>query len=656
MGQSVITSKTFAICILLMTSVFVLELTTGIMLGTVSYVLITLFVLWFAKTEKMIVVLGAFVSLLVITGYFFRTEEFMSMASIRLNRILTLTGVWVAVYLAIRYRSVTSKEQRLRLQLTALFQHSTEGIVFLNKSGVIILANPFAEQMFGFQAGQLIGKNIRSILPESRNAGYLNYLTRFLGTQHDAAKSVDFDVYGFTKEGIAFPLQIELSSYSSEYGTTAILFIQDVTNRKEREQLMAENFENMSRSKNDLEGEVALRTKALNEALLDLKKVNENLRQEVEARKRIEKDLRKSQELHEEIARNFPDGIIGVVDDKMRFIFAEGEGLASFGFAGKDARGCHVFEGMDDQAARERTRELNRVYAGEKVKFDISIGEKSYSLTAVPLHGDEQRVDEALVVVKDITKRKKVENDLIANLERERTLNMLKSRFVTAASHEFRTPLTTILSSASLLENYDGEKLAAKKEVHLKRIKRSVHGLTELLNDFLCLGKLEEGKINAVSSMFSLKDMLDHIVTEFDGLKKEGQHIALDYEPGGSHFVSSDRQLIQNILLSLLSNAVKYSSTDSTITVSVRKEGSALMLEVKDQGIGIPLHEQSHIFDRFFRAKNAIDIEGTGLGLNIVKNYVELLHGDITFTSIENEGTSFSVRIPLAQVPEAAWQ
>jgi signal transduction histidine kinase len=177
-----------------------------------------------------------------------------------------------------------------------------------------------------------------------------------------------------------------------------------------------------------------------------------------------------------------------------------------------------------------------------------------------------------------------------------------------------------------------------------------------LLNDFLCLGKLEEGKINAVSSMFSLKDMLDHIVTEFDGLKKEGQHIALDYEPGGSHFVSSDRQLIQNILLSLLSNAVKYSSTDSTITVSVRKEGSALMLEVKDQGIGIPLHEQSHIFDRFFRAKNAIDIEGTGLGLNIVKNYVELLHGDITFTSIENEGTSFSVRIPLAQVPEAAWQ
>ena len=376
---------------------------------------------------------------------------------------------------------------------------------------------------------------------------------------------------------------------------------------------------------------------------------------EVETRKRIEKDLRKSQELHEEMARNFPDGIIGVVDNRMHFIFAEGEELHSFGFADGSARGRHIFEGMDESIIEERSEEFKLVYTGQKVKFDITFRDKSYSLTAVPLHGDEQQVDEALVVIKDITKRKKVENDLMVNLEQERTLNMLKSRFVTAASHEFRTPLTTILSSASLLENYEGAQLVAKKEIHLKRIKRSVHGLTDLLNDFLCLGKIEEGKITAVSSMFSMKDMLDQLISEFEGLKKEGQTIVLEYQPGGSHFVSSDRQLIKNILTSLLSNAVKYSPPNSAIALTLRKNSSGLFLEVKDQGIGIPEHEQSHIFERFFRARNAIDIEGTGLGLNIVKNYVQLLDGSIEFRSVQNEGTRFMVHIPLAAVPEVAW-
>lgn len=655
MGQFFITSKTFVFGIILMTSVFLLELFTGIMVGTVSYVLISLFVLWFAKTERMVLVLGIFVSVLIVTGYFFRTEEFMTIASIRLNRILTLTGVWLAVYFALRYRTVTEKERRLRGQLTALFENSTEGIVFLNPSGKIILSNPFASKLFGYQPHELAGKKISTIIPEKRNSGYLNYLMRFLTTQHDGGKSGDFDLQGITRDGVEFPVSITLSSYSSDNGLTAILFIQDVTNKKERERLVAENFETMSRSKNELEEQVAYRTKELNEALLDVKKANQELRAEVEFRRRIEKDLRKSKELHEEMAQNFPEGIIGVVDKDMRYIFAEGEELVYFGFDGGKARGRHIFDGMDECVKKERSDDFRRVYAGEKVKFDIVLKDKAYSLTAVPLHGDEQQVEEALVVIKNITKRKKVENDLIRNLENERTLNMLKSRFVTAASHEFRTPLTTILSSASLLENYEGAQLAAKKEIHLKRIKRSVHGLTELLNDFLCLGKIEEGKVNAVSSMFSLKDMLDQLLSEFEALKKEGQIIHIDYEPGGSHFVSSDRQLIKNILTSLLSNAVKYSPANSTIGLTLRKNTSGLFLEVRDQGIGIPEHEQNHIFERFFRAKNAIDIEGTGLGLNIVRSYVELLDGSIEFKSRQDEGTRFMVHVPLAAVPETAW-
>lgn len=655
MGHSVITSRTFAFGILLMSSVFLLELGTGIMVGTVSYVLITLFVLWFAKTEKMVLILGAFVSLLIVTGYFFRTEEILTITSIRLNRVLTLGGVWLAVYFAIRYRTVTAKEQELRTQLTALFKNATEGVVFLNQSGEIILFNPFFEQMFGYKAGELIGNHIQSILPEDRNAGYLNYLSRFLTTQHEGSKSGSFDVYGITRDGVEFPLEIALTSFSSDNGSTSILFIQDVTNKKERERLITENLETMSRSKNELEQQVTYRTKELNDALSDVKKANQELVIEVEVRKRIEKELRKSQELHEEMARNFPDGVIGVVDSKMRFIFADGEELSLFCSDGGNALGRHIFEELDESIIEEQSAVFRRVYSGEKVKFDIIFHDKAYSLTAVPLHGDEHQVEEALVVIKNITKRKKVESDLIVNLEQERTLNMLKSRFVTAASHEFRTPLTTILSSASLLENYEGAQLAAKKEVHLKRIKRSVHGLTDLLNDFLCLGKIEEGKVNAVNSMFSTKDMLDQLISEFDALKKEGQTILLEYEPGGSHFISSDRQLIKNILTSLVSNAVKYSPPHSTITLILRKNSSGLFLEVKDQGIGIPQQEQSHIFERFFRAKNAVDIEGTGLGLNIVKNYVELLRGQIEFRSKENDGTRFMVHIPLAGVPAVAW-
>ncbi len=230
--------------------------------------------------------------------------------------------------------------------------------------------------------------------------------------------------------------------------------------------------------------------------------------------------------------------------------------------------------------------------------------------------------------------------------KKEKELGDLKSRFVTMASHELRTPLTTMLSSVFLLQNYTGEKYESQKQTHLERIKRSIHTLTELMNDFLSIGSLEEGRIKAFYSGVDIHEFLKEAMNELNPIRKAGQQLILSV-PENDVLVTTDRQMLMNILRNLVSNAVKYSPPEARIRVSCRADDPHLVLSVEDEGMGIPQKEQGEIFKRFYRAENATNIQGTGLGLNIVKKYVGILHGSIDFTSRINEGTTFTVRLPL---------
>lgn len=235
-------------------------------------------------------------------------------------------------------------------------------------------------------------------------------------------------------------------------------------------------------------------------------------------------------------------------------------------------------------------------------------------------------------------------NDVVAALEKEKNLNELKSRFVTTASHEFRTPLGAILSSASLISKYVSTEDQDKRIKHINRIKSSVTNLTEILNDFLSLDKLEEGIIRNQPCVFNVKEFIKSIIDEVSPILKNGQ--AIQYLAGGNQEEAViDKQLLRNVLINLISNAIKYSPEEKIIKVCVELNNSELKIEVIDEGYGIPEEDQKHIFERFFRANNAGNIQGTGLGLNIVKKYVEIMGGTISFKSSANEGTTFTVKI-----------
>lgn len=244
---------------------------------------------------------------------------------------------------------------------------------------------------------------------------------------------------------------------------------------------------------------------------------------------------------------------------------------------------------------------------------------------------------------------RKSEVELRKALEKEKQLNELKSRFVSMASHEFRTPLSTVLSSADLAEAYKGgEEHQEKRSRHLQRIKTAVGTLTNILNDFLSLSKLEENRVQKQSVYFTLHDFCNEVEDEMHGLLKPGQKIIQEHENCEVE-VLLDKQILKNIIYNLVSNASKYSDAGKSIYCRLKVTEKVLHIEVEDQGIGIPEEDQPHMFERFFRANNVENIQGTGLGLNIVKQYLSLLGGDISFTSKPSQGTVFRINIPLTE-------
>ena len=246
----------------------------------------------------------------------------------------------------------------------------------------------------------------------------------------------------------------------------------------------------------------------------------------------------------------------------------------------------------------------------------------------------------------EIKRREDAESKILESLRVERELNELKTKFLSMVSHEFKTPLSGILTSATLAGKYQKTEQQDKRERHLKLIEDKVKYLNNILNDFLSVEQLEHGHTKYTMETFPLSKILNEVIYSANMLLKEGQSIAYP-EDIDDIILISDETTLEIILSNLINNAVKYSSEKTTIKIVVDKEEEYFNLRVIDQGIGIPEKEQKHIFNRYFRAENALLNEGTGIGLNIVKSHIENLGGTISFESKENEGTTFHIRMPL---------
>jgi len=265
----------------------------------------------------------------------------------------------------------------------------------------------------------------------------------------------------------------------------------------------------------------------------------------------------------------------------------------------------------------------------------------------------ESKVEERTMILKEaLHELEKSQLSLTEALGKEKELSEIKSRFVSMASHEFRTPLSTVLSSASLASKYAQPEDLEKRERHIKRIKESVKHLNDLLEDILSLAKLEEGKVLVKSETIDVHELLEEVAEEMKTITRAGQEIYLDCHSNGLFI--SDKKLLKNILISLMSNAIKFSGENSPVWVKADHSNNSLVISVKDEGIGISEEDKQHIFGSFFRGKNAINIQGTGLGLHIVKRYTDLLHGTIQLESKLNEGTTITIELPALEEEDKA--
>lgn len=269
-----------------------------------------------------------------------------------------------------------------------------------------------------------------------------------------------------------------------------------------------------------------------------------------------------------------------------------------------------------------------------------------------------------------IVERKLAEAEVRKALEKEKELSELKSRFVCMTSHEFRTPISTILASAELLEIYSNKLSEPKKIGHLHRIQGAVRKMTDLLNDVLVMGKAEAGKLHLKPTPLDLAEFCQNLVQEIlsvdnhqhsitfvaqgsCSIARKGENFApqnREFEPTNGQSLdlpSFDEKLLRQIVSNLLSNAIKYSPAGSQLDFVLNCQNGEVIFQIQDQGIGIPPEDQLHLFEPFHRATNVGNISGTGLGLAIVKKCVDLHRGKIAVNTEVGVGTKFTVTLPL---------
>lgn len=611
--------------IVLMLSIFTLELSTHLLLGCVGYVLVSFYALWLLRTSRLLIWLGVSATMFLITStalLIYSQSEIASDFTHLMERGISLFAVWFAIFFTDHYRRLHEEEQASLQQIKAIFENSNEGILFSDANGKILLANPSMEKLLNYNSGELSEKNIRDLMPERYANSHPQFVSSFIETPEN--KMINRILWAKKKSGEEIPIEINLSHFFRDNTLNIIVFMQDATLKHRQLELNRISLEKARSYNKELAHKVKLRSDEL---------IKSNI------------ELKKSQQLYESMAHNFPDGVIGVLDKNLRYVLADGTGINELGMNSKSAVGARVLDNVNEPATILAEQKLSQVFDGKNVSFDLELQGAYYNIASVPLYSEDNSIPEILVVIKNISERKELEHNLRHTLKKEKDLHVMKSRFVSMASHEFRTPLTTILSSVFLLENYKGEKLQRETGKLLDRIKRAVQSMTEMLNEFLSSGQLEEGKMSVNPIALDLSQFIREIEQEISLLKKDNQVFEFHYD-GMMHPVYTDPMILKNILLNLTSNAIKYSKPDGLIKVHTKSNGREFSISVIDQGVGIPEEEQGYIFQRFFRAHNVSGTQGTGLGLNLVKKYMKLLHGHLEFTSMQDKGSTFVVTFP----------
>ena len=557
--------------------------------------------------------------------------------------------------------SVDSFHQGALNEFEAIFNYSSIGIVIANARGEIINFNHFAQTQFGYTKEEVIGKTVELLIPNEVRSKHVAHREGFIAHPANRAMGIGRDLFAKRKDNSVFPVEISLSHFSADGQHFVIGFIIDITVRKlnelevvQQKEELVQVTDQVKKMNAELEQKIEDRTKMLKEILESLEKAQKETTEAFNFQKAILNnagaciigtDLNGIVQLFNPTAEEYLGYTKEEAINKINITqFHLEEELKAYEEEFSKALGIAVEPGFSVFVAKS-IKEMPNEHEWTYVRKNGSHFTVSLNVTA--LRDAQNKVTSYLGVAIDISVLKKYQKDLQKALEKERQLGDLKSRFVTMASHEFRTPLSTILSSVSLIDRYSKEEDAEKREKHIKRIKHSVGNMKDILEDFLSLGKMEEGKVELnieTISAHKLKREVDEIVNEMQRLTKIGQKI--EYNHNVVNEVQIDSKMLRHILTNLISNSIKFSFESSFIKVNSYCAEGELVFSVQDSGIGISDQDQKHLFERFFRAENASNIQGTGLGLHIIGGYLDLAGGRIEMQSKLNEGSIFKVFLP----------
>lgn len=526
-------------------------------------------------------------------------------------------------------------------QYEAFFKHASIGIIVVNPNGDIINANPYLLSLFGYEENDIIGKKIEILIPGRFHAHHTEHRDGYNKNPKSRPMGIGMDLFGMKKDGTEFPVEVSLSHYNSSGEKYIFGFITDNTKR-------LSDRNKISQLNNDLESSVHNRTKELTRTLQVLELLNEKHEIALANQKAILDNARVMlyamnekgliQFFNPEATRITGYEASEVVQQHTPTLFHDPNEIET---CRQELLECYQINAPNDFEVIKQKALLNHINTMECSFVNKNKKEVPVSLTISPIRDKQKKLIGFMGVAIDITERKKAEINLLEALEKEKKLGEMKSRFVSMASHEFRTPLSTILSSAYLIEKYTECSEQTKREKHISRIISAVNNLTNILNEFLSVGKIEEGKLVLNISSFNVKKLIEGIITDLKSMLKLGQEIIFSHE--GNEEIILDSSLLKNIILNLISNAIKFSSEHSPIHISCCCKEDEFEIKVKDKGIGISKEDQEHLMDRFFRGANAVNVQGTGLGLHIVSKYVECMQGKMSYESALNEGTTFTI-------------
>ncbi len=480
----------------------------------------------------------------------------------------------------------------------------SEGIIVVNTAQVIVATNNAAVKMFGYKKHELTGKPLDVLIPKNYHHTHHTHVEKFIVTNEKRKIEHNQNLYGIRKDNHEFPVEIGLNPFQVYGATYVMALIIDITDRKRKE--------------NELNQWARIFDESLNEMYI------------------FDADTFKFRNANKEALRNIGYSIEELVTMTPIDIKPE----------------------LNTPTFRKLIQPLLQDITG-KVDFETAHQRKDGTSYPVEVHLQLSQVGEQksfVAIILDISERKNYTEilekkvaertiQLSEALAIEKELNELKTRFLSLVSHEFKTPLSSILTSITLLGKYTQTEQQEKRDKHVETIKSKVKYLDTILNDFLSVERLESGKVNYTIESFPLSKVINEVVYDCNMLLKNGQKI-LYPDNIDELMIQFDEKTLALALSNLIHNAIKYSLENAIIDLQVEIQKEEIVLKIIDEGIGIPKADQKHIFDRYFRAENVLLTQGTGIGLNIAKQHLENLGASLDFSSRENQGSTFTVSIP----------